>query len=130
MDSAGSPPSGKHEICSERTELDGIGEHLYTMGHLSSGVMTQRSARIVRELHDEPHIEGSRLTVRYIKERVEGLSLDPQTVADRHNLDVADVYHALAYYYDHPKEMLKVEQRRQARIEESAETAITGPEDL
>ncbi|WP_458190272.1 DUF433 domain-containing protein [Haladaptatus sp. NG-WS-4] len=92
--------------------------------------MTQRSARIVRELHDEPHIEGSRITVRYIKERVEGLGLNPQTIADRHDLDVADVYHALAYYYDHPKEMREVEQRRQIRIEESAETAITGPEDL
>lgn len=91
--------------------------------------MTQRSARIVRELHDEPHIEGSRITVRYIKERVEGLGLDPQTVADRHDLDVADVYHALAYY-DHPKKMRVVEQRRQVRIEESAEAAITGPEDL
>ncbi len=100
------------------------------MGLLSSGVMTQKTARIVRELHDEPHIEGSRLTVRYIKERVEGLGLEPQTVADRHNLDVADVYHALAYYYDHPKEMRKVEQRRQVRIKESAETAITGPENL
>ncbi|PSQ41951.1 DUF433 domain-containing protein, partial [Halobacteriales archaeon QS_9_68_42] len=32
--------------------------------------MSQQSARIVQEVHDEPHIEGSRITVRHVYERV------------------------------------------------------------
>jgi len=50
------------------------------------------------EIHDEPHIEGSRVTVLHIHERVENRGLRPETVAERLNLDLADVYDALAYY--------------------------------
>lgn len=56
-------------------------------------------------LHDEPHIEGRHITVQFIHERIESSGLDPQTVADRHDLALADVYRALAYYHDHPAEM-------------------------
>ena len=38
-------------------------------------------------------------------------------VADRYDLDVADVYHALAYYHDHPREMNAVEADRGPTIE-------------
>jgi len=75
--------------------------------------MSQQSARIVREVHDEPHIEGRRITVRHIYARVHERGLRPETVADRHNLDIADVYHALAYYHDHPEEMAEVEQQHE-----------------
>ena len=61
--------------------------------------MPKREYRIVSgensEIHDEPHIEGRRLTVRTIHARVDGHGLEPQTVADRHEVDVADVYQAL-----------------------------------
>jgi len=79
--------------------------------------MSQHQSRIVRELHDEPHIEGSRITVQFIQSRVEGRGLEPQTVADRHELDVADVYRALTYYHDHPEEMRAVERQREQAIE-------------
>ena len=85
--------------------------------------MAQSSARIVREVLDEPHIEGTRLTVRFIHERVEGLGLDPRTVADRHNLDLADVYHALAYYQ-------AIERERADQIDTHRGRAFTGPNDL
>jgi uncharacterized protein (DUF433 family) len=66
--------------------------------------MSKTEYRIVSgeesEIHDEPHIEGRRLTVRFVHDRVEGRGLEPGTVADRHDLDVADVYQALAYYHD------------------------------
>lgn len=79
--------------------------------------MAEQTHRIVAgndsELHDEPHIAGSRITVRFIHERVEGAGLDPGAVADRHNLDLADVYHALAYYHDHPEEMRRSERDRE-----------------
>lgn len=96
--------------------------------------MAEQTHRIVAgpdsEIHDEPHIAGSRITVRFVHERVEEAGLDPQTVADRHNLDLADVYHALAYYHEHPEEMRRVEQQRKAVIEEYREQAVTGPDDL
>lgn len=63
--------------------------------------MSQQVTPIVRELHDEPHIEGWRITVQLIKECVEDRGLNPRTVADRYELDIAEVYHALAYYYDY-----------------------------
>lgn len=94
--------------------------------------MAQQSARIVREVHDEPHVEGSRVTVQFIREHVEGRGLDPETVAEQHDLTVADVYHALAYYHDHPEEMAAIEERRRERHEAASEdpNVATGPADL
>ena len=70
--------------------------------------MSKQRTGIVREVHDEPHIEGRRITVQWVHERVEEYGLSPRTVADRHDLDVADVYRALTYYHDHPAEMREV----------------------
>ncbi len=80
--------------------------------------MSQVTRRIVREIHDEPHLEGRRITVQFLKEQVEDRGLSPRTVADRHDLDVADVYRALTYYHDHPEEMRTIERQRQSAIEE------------
>lgn len=80
--------------------------------------MSRVARRIVRELHDEPHLEGRRITVQFIQTQVEDRGLEPRTVADRHDLDVADVYRALTYYHDHPKEMRAVERHREAAVED------------
>jgi hypothetical protein len=50
------------------------------------GVVTGADSKI----HDEPHVEGRRISVREIHARVEGRGLRPETVADRHGPDVAD----------------------------------------
>jgi uncharacterized protein (DUF433 family) len=94
--------------------------------------MAQQSARIVQEVHDEPHIKDSRVTVQFIKERVEGRGLQPETVAERHDIDLADVYRALAYYHDHPEEMQDIEQRRQQLHETATEDPdiATRPDDV
>ena len=83
-------------------------------------------------LGGKPRIDGTRIGVHFVHERVEGRGLEPQTVADRHDLDVADVYRALAYYHDHPDEMARIEQKRGERREkaESNPDVATGPEDL
>lgn len=81
-------------------------------------------------IHDEPHIEGTRHTVRFVHERAEQGDLRPETFADRYGLDLADVYHALAYYHEHPAEMRRITQRRRETIEEHRDTAITGLNDL
>jgi uncharacterized protein (DUF433 family) len=80
--------------------------------------MSQVTRRIVRELHDEAHLEGRRITVQFIKTQVEDRGLDPRTVADRHDIDVADVYRALTYYHDHPEEMRAVERQREEAVED------------
>ena len=77
--------------------------------------MAQSSVRIVTEVHDEPHIEGRRVTVRRIQGLVEGAGKSAEDVADQLDLDVADVYGALQYYHSHPDEMAAVERRRAER---------------
>jgi uncharacterized protein (DUF433 family) len=69
--------------------------------------------RIAHDLMGEPHIAGRRISVRQVYALVEGRGTDPESVADRYDLDVADVYHALAYYHDHPREMSVVETERE-----------------
>ena len=83
-------------------------------------------------IHDEPHIRGWRITVSYVHALVEERGLDAQTVADRFDFTVSAVYHALAYYHDHPEEMRTVEERRRERYDDAKEdpSIITDPDDL
>lgn len=83
-------------------------------------------------IHDEPHIRDRRITVGHIHALVEERGLDAQTVADRFDLTASEVYHALAYYHDHPEEMRAVEERRRELHETANDdpSIITGPEDL
>jgi uncharacterized protein (DUF433 family) len=92
--------------------------------------MAQKSKRIVCEVHDEPHIKGSRVSVRHIYKRVHERGLRPETVAERLDLDIADVYHALAYYHDHPEEMEEAERQRQEAIDSAREKTDISPTDL
>ena len=83
-------------------------------------------------IHDEPHIRDRRITARHIHALVEERGLDTQTVADRFDLTAAEVYHALAYYHDHPEETRAAKERRRA-LHDAAEAdpdVITGPEDM
>ena len=91
--------------------------------------MSQATRRIMRELHDEPHLEGRRITVQFVKTQVEDRGLEPRTVADRHDIDVADVYRALTYYHDHPEEMRAVERQREQAIE-AHRHLTTDPEEV
>ena len=91
--------------------------------------MAQQSSRIGREVHGEPHIEGSRITVRHIYEQVHGRGLRPETVAERHTLDIAAVYHALAYYHDHPAGMQEVKAQRAKAIETARKNTTISPPD-
>lgn len=75
-----------------------------------------RTADIERELLDEPHVGGRRISVRTVHDRVEGRGLDPRTVAERLDLDIAEVYRALAYYYDHLDEMQHIADDRDASL--------------
>jgi uncharacterized protein (DUF433 family) len=74
--------------------------------------------RIEHDLLSEPHIRGRRISVRQVYALVEERGVEPETVADRYDLDMADVYHALAYYHDHPREMRDVAQEREDAIDD------------
>ena len=90
--------------------------------------MAQTSARIVTTsdvLGGDPRIAGRRVSVLDIYEQVEGCGADPKTVADRYDLDVADVYHALAYYHDNVEEMNEVRRRRERTIDRYRNDALT-----
>jgi len=81
------------------------------------------------ELHDEPHIEGSRITVRDVHERVEKRGLSPTRVAERFDLDVATVYEALAYYHANPEAMRAVEARHERAVQEARRQSTLVPPD-
>ena len=81
------------------------------------------------EIHNEPHIQGSRITVRLVHELVEGADEKPERVAERYNLDIADVYEALAYYHTNPAEMRRIEARHQEATEEAHRRSSLTPPD-
>jgi uncharacterized protein (DUF433 family) len=82
------------------------------------------------QLHDEPHIEGSRITVRDVHERVEKRGVSPTRVAERYDLDVSTVYEALAYYHANPEEMRAVEARHERAVEEARRrSTLSVPDD-
>ena len=95
--------------------------------------MAQRAARIVTTddvLHGEPRIEGRRIAVRHVAEWVEGEGLTAQAVAERYDLAVADVYAALVYYHEHPKQMSELERRDRERVREAEERGVQSLDDL
>lgn len=103
---------------------------------VSAGKMaTQGTSRIISTdnvLGGKPRVEGRRVGVYYLREQVEGRGRDPHEVADEHDLDVADVYHALAYFYAHPEEMKRIEETRETLLDglEADPDVVTSPDDL
>ena len=92
--------------------------------------MAERDTRrIAHDLMSEPHISGRRISVRQVYALVEKRGEAPESVADRYDLDVADVYYALAYYHDHPREMREVAAEREEAMETFRES-IERPEDV
>ena len=85
--------------------------------------------RIAENLMEEPHVRDRRVSVRQVYALVEERNVDPEAVADRYDLDVADVYHALAYYHDHPREMRDVERAREDAMADFR-ASIDRPEDV
>lgn len=57
----------------------------------------------------DPRIGGTRITVFDIHRRVIDNDEDPHVVAGEYGLSLADLFHALAYYYDHRDELAERE---------------------
>ncbi|MFB0533459.1 MAG: DUF433 domain-containing protein [Anaerolineae bacterium] len=54
---------------------------------------------------DRPHIAGTRITVANVVIMHLRLGQSLEEIAGKYDLDLADVYAALAYYYDHRSEI-------------------------
>lgn len=103
---------------------------LKSLPRLSLPIATQQYRIVSTEesdIHNEPHILGSRITVRDVYERVEQRGLTPERIAERYNLDVANVYEALAYYHTNPAEMRQVEERHERAIREAKRRSSLEP---
>jgi uncharacterized protein (DUF433 family) len=81
------------------------------------------------DAHDEPHIADSRVSVWFVHQRVEEAGLAPETVAEQHDLDIADVYAALAYYHNNPETMGTIERERAAALDEAERRTTIDPPD-
>jgi uncharacterized protein (DUF433 family) len=75
-----------------------------------------------------PRIEGRRIGVHHIAGRVIDGDVTPPQVAADYDLDLADVYRALTYYYDHPDEIRAVRNRRTTPPD--GMRVVRGPEDF
>lgn len=63
----------------------------------------------------QPRIEGRRISVLQIAEWVLVDGMEAEIVSSEFDLPLADIYRALAYYYDHVDRMRELRQRRYER---------------
>lgn len=68
----------------------------------------------------DPRIEGTRITVVDLKRRVIDAGESAHVVAGEYDVPVADVFHALAYYYDH-RERFREREREAATARRDGE---------
>lgn len=78
-----------------------------------SGIVRDESIR-----SGQPRVDGTRITVLDLKQRVIDHGEDPHVVAGEYGLTMADLFYALAYYYDHRDEF--EEREREAEAERVA----------
>jgi uncharacterized protein (DUF433 family) len=93
------------------------------------GRMATQTAGVAEDLLDEPHVEGRRVSVLQLRDRVEEVGDTPQAVAEEYTLNVAAVYQALAYYHTHEAELEAVRDRRERETADlRREAAASRPE--
>jgi uncharacterized protein (DUF433 family) len=78
-------------------------------------------------LSGEPRIAETRIGVLDIAELVLDGGYTPADTADQLDLDVAAVYHALAYYHDHAEQMRELRQERRETENILSQSALQPP---
>lgn len=81
-------------------------------------------------LGGEPRLEGRRISVLQIAERVIDAGQSPEYIADQLDLSLGEVYHALAYYYDHIEEMNAIRERHRELETEMEDVVLSPPETI
>lgn len=77
-------------------------------------------------LGGEPRIDGHRISVLQVADLVREGDHSAEYVADQLDLSLAEVYTALAYYYEHPQEMDTIRDRHR-ELERELEAAADDP---
>ncbi|MBI4182101.1 MAG: DUF433 domain-containing protein [Candidatus Aenigmarchaeota archaeon] len=70
--------------------------------------LLESTSRIVKDQSvcgGSPRIEGTRIRVMDVVEKYEFLEYSPNEVAEAFAISLAQVFSALAYYYEHPEEI-------------------------
>lgn len=75
-------------------------------------------------LGGEPRIKGTRVGVRHIAERVIDSGQSPAYVADQLDLELAEVYAALSYYYAHLGEMREFKRENEEAFDRVRESSV------
>jgi uncharacterized protein (DUF433 family) len=75
-------------------------------------------------LGGEPRIEGTRIGVRHVANRVVDSGQPPAYVADQLDLTLAAVSEAMSYYDDHIEQVRKIEQENETGREHSSEDTV------
>ena len=75
-------------------------------------------------LGGEPRIEGTRVGVRHVSDRVIEAGQVPAYVADQLDLSLSDVYEALSYYYANVEEMRTLERENERAFDRVRESAL------
>jgi uncharacterized protein (DUF433 family) len=78
-------------------------------------------------LNGEPRIAETRIGVLDIAELVLDGGYTPADIADQLDLEVAAVYHALAYYHDHAERMRELRRERSETEATLAEEVLQPP---
>ena len=65
----------------------------------------------------KPHIAGRRITVQNIVLWHERLGMNADEIASEHDLTLADIHAALAYYFDHRPELDQAIEESEAFVE-------------
>lgn len=64
----------------------------------------------------QPRIEGRRISVVQVAEWILDQGMSPEEVAAEFDLGLADIFRALAYYYDNVDELQARKRERQQRV--------------
>jgi len=75
-------------------------------------------------LGGEPRIDGTRVGVRHVAARVVDEGRSVAHVADQFDLTLAQVYEALAYYYEHIETIREFERANADAFDRVAETSL------
>jgi uncharacterized protein (DUF433 family) len=81
-------------------------------------------------LGGEPRIDGTRVGVRHVAERVVTNGQSPAYVADQFDLTLAQVYEALSYYYDHIEEIRAHERDNEDAFERVRDSSLKPKETI
>lgn len=88
-------------------------------------------AEIVRTegvLGGDPRLDGTRIGVLDVYELVAQGDHPPVDVADQLDISLGEVYSALAYYHEHPKEMRTVREAHEDADDALRESSLSPPE--